>query len=129
MGILDIFRKPTEPSPANAPGSGPAITPQPVDPEPLAHLVGGGMLGNVQVIGDTTHITQEQRDKLKAFGIDLDAVIASGGTSGLSGLQMSGLQFGAPDDSVSKLERLAALRDRGALTEAEFAAEKKKLLG
>lgn len=112
MGILDIFRAPKEPQP----GTGPVPA-----PDSLAELVGGGMLGNVQVIGDTTHITQEQRDKLKAFGIDLDAVIAAGG--------VSNVQFGAPDDSVSKLERLAALRDRGALTEAEFAAEKKKLIG
>jgi len=32
------------------------------------------------------------------------------------------------EDTVSKLERLAELRDRGALTEAEFQAQKKKLL-
>lgn len=110
MGILDIFRAPQEPQPGAAPA--PA-------PDSLAELVGGGMLGNVQVIGDTTHITQEQRDKLKAFGIDLDAVIASGG--------VTNVQFGG-DDTISQLERLAALRDRGALTEVEFAAEKKKLL-
>lgn len=36
----------------------------------------------------------------------------------------------APTDSrVEQLEKLAALRDRGALTEEEFAAEKAKLLG
>ncbi len=35
---------------------------------------------------------------------------------------------GAEGDTVSKLERLAQLRDRGVLTEAEFQAEKKKLL-
>jgi hypothetical protein len=33
------------------------------------------------------------------------------------------------DDSVAKLERLAALRDSGALTDKEFEREKKKLLG
>jgi hypothetical protein len=33
------------------------------------------------------------------------------------------------DDALSKLERLAKLRDSGALTDAEFEAEKKQLLG
>jgi Short C-terminal domain len=33
------------------------------------------------------------------------------------------------DDRTSQLERLAALRDSGALTEAEFAAAKAKVLG
>jgi hypothetical protein len=33
------------------------------------------------------------------------------------------------DDAISKLERLAKLRDGGALTDAEFEAEKKQLLG
>ena len=33
------------------------------------------------------------------------------------------------DDDISRLERLAALRDSGAITEAEFAAQKAKLLG
>jgi hypothetical protein len=35
----------------------------------------------------------------------------------------------SPDDALSKLERLAKLRDSGALTDAEFEAEKKQLLG
>jgi hypothetical protein len=34
----------------------------------------------------------------------------------------------AGDDFISKLERLSALRDRGALTEDEFQAQKEKLL-
>jgi hypothetical protein len=33
------------------------------------------------------------------------------------------------DDRIAQLERLAALHDSGALTEAEFAAEKAKILG
>jgi uncharacterized protein (DUF697 family) len=35
---------------------------------------------------------------------------------------------GGEQDTVSKLERLAQLRDKGVLTEDEFQAEKKKLL-
>ena len=33
-----------------------------------------------------------------------------------------------PDDLVSKLERLAALRDRGAITEMEFGTAKRAML-
>ena len=36
---------------------------------------------------------------------------------------------GAGDDSISKLERLSALRDSGALTDAEFDAQKRQILG
>ncbi len=35
----------------------------------------------------------------------------------------------APKDTINQLEELAALRDRGALTDAEFEAQKKKILG
>ena len=35
----------------------------------------------------------------------------------------------AGDDSISKLERLSALRDSGALTDAEFDAQKRQILG
>lgn len=35
----------------------------------------------------------------------------------------------APDDRLAQLERLAKLRDSGALTDEEFAAEKRRLLG
>ena len=33
------------------------------------------------------------------------------------------------DDVITQLERLAALKDQGILTEEEFAAQKAKLLG
>ena len=106
------------------------------DPDALARLVGGGLLGggafgggNVQVIGDPTHITPEAREKLKAFGIDIDSLVAgaaqSGGTSPFTFAPVAA----AAGDSVSQLERLAALKDKGVLTEAEFAKEKKKILG
>ena len=36
---------------------------------------------------------------------------------------------GASDDVLTQLERLAALRDSGALTESEFRAQKRRLLG
>jgi len=37
--------------------------------------------------------------------------------------------WGAQDDMVSKLERLATLREQGALTADEFEAAKKALIG
>ena len=43
--------------------------------------------------------------------------------------QMPGAASAGGDDRVSQLERLAKLRDSGALTDAEFEAEKAKLLG
>jgi hypothetical protein len=36
---------------------------------------------------------------------------------------------GAADDRISQLERLAKLREQGALTESEFQAEKARVLG
>jgi hypothetical protein len=38
-------------------------------------------------------------------------------------------QVDTQGDSIAELERLAELRDRGALTEEEFSAEKRQLLG
>jgi hypothetical protein len=43
-----------------------------------------------------------------------------------------GVLFGGasrPSDAIERLQKLADLRDRGALTDAEFAAEKAKILG
>lgn len=42
--------------------------------------------------------------------------------------QSSPLEFGTKDDIVSKLERLANLKDQGMLTEEEFNQQKSKLL-
>ena len=104
------------------------------EPDALAKLVGGGMLGStVQVIGDPSHITPEAKAKLAAFGIDIDALIAGaaqGGGGGTPFTVLSGLTpSSGSDDVVSKLERLQALRDKGTLTDAEFESGKKLILG
>ena len=53
------------------------------EPDALAKLVGGGMLGDtVQIIGDPSHITPEAKAKLAAFGIDIDALIAGAAQAG-----------------------------------------------
>jgi Short C-terminal domain len=41
----------------------------------------------------------------------------------------TGVAAPAPESSVSQLERLSRLHDDGKLTDAEFEAEKAKLLG
>jgi hypothetical protein len=48
---------------------------------------------------------------------------SSGGSAG------RGVGSGEVDDTIAALERLTALRDRGALTPTEFEAQKRKLLG
>ena len=64
--------------------------------------------------GTAADIPPEMRAGLEQMlGVDLDG----DGTAG------------APTDRISQLERLAQLRSSGALTEQEFEAEKRKLLG
>lgn len=101
------------------------------DPNSLAQLIGGGLLGgmgasNVQVIGDMSQITEDQKAKLRMFGLDPDALFAAaqGGAASFATVGVS-----TRDDNISRLERLTALRDKGTLTQAEFEAEKKKILG
>jgi Short C-terminal domain len=83
-------------------------------------------MGGAQVInlsgGDLSQLSDEQRQKLAALGIDpaaLGAAAADGGGGGDD----------AGDARLDQLQKLADLKERGALTEKEFKAEKKKLLG
>lgn len=83
-------------------------------------------MGGAQVInlsgGDLSQLSDEQRQKLAALGIDpaaLGAAAADGGGGGDD----------AGDARLDQLQKLADLKERGALTEKEFEAEKKKLLG
>lgn len=134
MGFFDMFRKP---APATAPAAS-AFTgqlgaqPAPVefteqslqnDPSALGKLIAEGFQhGNVQVMGDLTSITAEQKAKLAKYGIDLDALT----TAAIA----SPMPFAAHvDDHISQLERLTALHQAGTLTDAELEAEKKKILG
>lgn len=58
---------------------------------------------------------------------DLLGKFAAPGGAAVSGA--AGPGSAGPDDTVTRLERLAALRDSGALTTAEFEAAKRKILG
>ena len=96
---------------------------------------GAGMgAGGAQVInlsgGDLSQLSDEQRQKLAALGIDPTALGAGG--SAAAGATPGGQAAPAADggdDTLEKLQKLADLRDRGALTDEEFEDEKRKLLG
>lgn len=103
------------------------------DPNSLSQFLGGGLLGglnaaNVQVIGDPSQLTEDQKSKLRMFGLDPDALIAAAQSGGTVSTSFATVGT-PPDDRISQLERLTALKDKGTLTEAEFEAEKKKILG
>jgi Short C-terminal domain len=66
---------------------------------------------------------QAEVDRLKA---EFKRSVAD--NPGSPGVPVLGGASGAPDP-VERLEKLADLRDRGALTDAEFAAQKAKILG
>lgn len=92
---------------------------------------GGGVgAGGAQVFnlsgGDLSQLSDEQRQKLAALGIDPTALGA--GAPAAAGGQAPPAADGG-DDTLEKLQKLADLRDRGALTDEEFEDEKRKLLG
>ena len=92
-----------------------------------AGAAGVAGMGGAQVInlsgGDLSQLSDEQRQKLAALGIDPAALAAAGGGGGGAGGDDAG------DDRLDQLQKLADLKEQGALTEKEFEAEKKKLLG
>lgn len=84
-----------------------------------------------------------EAERLSGFDLDGDGRIAGGPAAGQSlqamidgAMASMATVAGAADDAglgpdarVALLERLAALRDGGAITPAEFEAEKAKILG
>jgi hypothetical protein len=78
-----------------------------------------GGLGGAQVINlSGGQLTEEQAAKLRMLGID------PGTAQGAAPAAEP-----EPDDQLAKLERLGALRASGVLTEEEFQAQKRRLLG
>lgn len=102
---------------------------------PTTTTVGPTTTTTVQFVGGSAaDIPPDMRAGLEQMlGIDLDGDGRVGGSAGAA----AGPEFGAPgwsapgapDDRLAQLERLAALHRSGALTDAEFAAEKRRLLG
>ena len=72
---------------------------------------------------DLSQLSEEKKAKLRMLGIDPNALAAA-----QSGAAPTAGASAQPDDRVAKLERLAKLHESGALNDAEFEAEKKKLL-
>jgi hypothetical protein len=68
------------------------------------------------------------QEALGAMGINLDLSNAVVTSHPPQELAVGGFGFGDDDDTISKLERLAALHASGALTDAEFAEQKRRLL-
>ncbi|MGQ0805563.1 MAG: hypothetical protein ACT4PI_17105 [Actinomycetota bacterium] len=68
-------------------------------------------------------MSEEKKAKLRMLGIDPNALAAAQGAAAVSPTPR-----GAGQDRVARLERLAKVRETGALSDAEFAAEKTKVL-
>ena len=89
---------------------------------------------NVPIVGDVSALSDEQRAKLRMLGIDVDAPAGAAGAGGgaAPGSATAGRapDDGADDDArLARLERLAALRAQGMLTDEEFEEQKRRILG
>jgi hypothetical protein len=112
--------------------------------DPLAGGIGGGAMPTIDLRNDPelraklekvlgrelTPGTSETIDTSSdpALAMQIMQVVQQHSLEKMGMAQPQAAQAGA-DDALSKLERLAALRDSGALTDAEFEAEKQQLLG
>ena len=94
------------------------------DPELRAKLE--QILGRKLTPGTSEHIDTSNDPALAMQIMQVIQAASAGEDAGRRAAQ-PGDQGGG--DALSKLERLAALRDSGALTDAEFDAQKKQLLG
>jgi hypothetical protein len=87
---------------------------------------GGPMVVNVSG-RDLSQLSEEQKAKLRMFGIDPDALAASQTAGGAVPPPPPAAQ--APvDERLERLERLARLKEQGALTEEEFEDQKRRIL-
>jgi Short C-terminal domain len=93
----------------------------------LAQLKASGLLANYDYKNPAK--ATEQREQIKKMMLDAQAAHGLPASNLIVGGQpVFGGQQGAPS-TADELTKLAALRDRGVLTDAEFEAQKKKLLG
>ena len=103
-------------------GDADGVTPQ------INHLPGGGTVQVVNLSGDPAAAEQAIAKVEQATGMDLnaDGKIGSGGVPPDSS---AAPPAASGDDRIAQIERLAKLRDSGALTDQEFEAEKGRILG
>ena len=80
-------------------------------------------MGEAQVVdlSDNPEMMQQVEQALGRFGIQMDQAAQAHGQAGSPGP--------AEDDPIAKIERLAALRQSGALTDEEFQEQKRRILG
>jgi hypothetical protein len=97
-------------------------------------LKGLFMLGEIPSVGDRLALRVDPKNPQR-FDYDKDKTSASAATAASASSAQERFNSGQDDiagarhgDLAEELARLADLRDRGALTDAEFAAAKKKLL-
>ena len=101
-------------------GDADAVTPQ------ITPLPGDGTVQVVNLSGDPAAAEQAIAKVEQATGMDLNA----DGKIGPGAPPASGAAPpAAGDDRIGQIERLAKLRDSGALSDQEFEAEKARLLG
>ena len=87
------------------------------EPNPGQSFSGGFSGAQVQFAGDPSRLTEDQKAKLRALGIDPNQIPGAAA------------QPAPPPDPIAQLERLAALRAQGILSDAEFEAQKRRILG
>jgi Short C-terminal domain len=106
--------------------------------DPSATPVGGqggaGMPMVVNVSGtELDQLSEEQKAKLRIFGIDADAVAAEEPADEAPSSPPETVIPPPPSDETEArldlLERLVMLRQQGALTDEEFEAQKRRILG
>lgn len=103
--------------------------------DPSATPVGaqGGVPMVVNVSGtDLDQLSEQQKAKLRMFGIDPDAVAAQAATDVPAASDPGAVAPPPPSEHAEErldlLERLVELRELGALTDEEFEAQKRQIL-
>lgn len=90
----------------------------------------GGSVGAPNVINlsgrDLSRLSDEQKAKLRMLGIDPEAVAAQQAAAGST--PPSPPTEEPVDEDLDRLERLARLKEQGALNDEEFQAQKRRIL-
>jgi hypothetical protein len=74
---------------------------------------------------DLSQLSEDKKAKLRMLGLDPNALAAAQGAASAPGAMTAA---GGEEDRLARLERLARLRDQGVLSDAEFEAEKTRIL-
>jgi Bacterial PH domain/Short C-terminal domain len=90
----------------------------------------GWTMGEIVIFspGNKAEIKNVAKDQCKNFADNVRARI-TGATAHASHSQPVGEHSGAGVDVIDQLERLTALREKGTLSDAEFEAQKQRILG